>query len=77
MINNPQDLYDNKNLQSFRKRKQKQQAEKKDSNFDQHLDDINIGIQALDDIKIVSNVGGEVDMIFSNPSAKFVSLTET
>ena len=65
----PQNLYDNRNLQSFKAKKRKKQAEPKNSNFDQHIDDIDSGVKALDDIQIVSNNGGDA-VIFSNPSAR-------
>ena len=64
-----QNLYDNRNLQSFKAKKRRKQAEQKNSNFDQHIDDIDSGIKALDDIQIVSNNGGDA-VIFSNPSAR-------
>ena len=65
----PQNLYDNRNLQSFKAKKRRKQAEQKNSNFDQHIDDIDSGVKALDDIQIVSNNGGDA-VIFSNPSAR-------
>ena len=64
-----QNLYDNRNLQSFKAKKRRKQAEQKNSNFDQHIDDIDSGVKALDDIQIVSNNGGDA-VIFSNPSAR-------
>ena len=70
-----QGLYDNRNLRSSRyKRRNKERAEQKNSNFDQHIDDIDSGIKALDDLQIVSKNEG-ADVIFSNPCAS-VSLRE-
>ena len=64
-----QGLYDNRNLRSSRyKRSNKERAEKKSSSFEQHIDDIDSGIKALDDIQIVSMDGG-TNVIFSNPCA--------